>query len=117
MFDWPEQIQTSPTSTSSSLIVVFPSNLHGVGLAVGLQRGQLRPPPAVGAGLDRDAVDLGGAFECHDHDGSRVGGAPDPDRLLLLEDHVVAEDLRDLDLGHGAAEAEDDGRREGRGAE
>ena len=89
MFDWPEQIQTSPTSTSSNLRVFLPSmvSVCGPPAGIGIEHDL---PGAVGAGLGRVALpaDL-------DRDIlARLGPAPDPIFLIALQDHVRSEDCR-----------------------
>ena len=91
MFDWPEQIQTSPTSTSSNVTVFLPSTVKRVRPAGG-HRVERDRPLAVGAGLGR--LDLAGD---RDRDLlARLGLAPDAVLLVALEDHVAAEDRRQL---------------------
>ena len=50
MFDWPEQIQTSPTSTSSSVIVFLPLIVIVCGPPAGM-RVERDLPRAIVAGL------------------------------------------------------------------
>ena len=94
MFDWPEQIQTSPTSTSSNVIVFLPLTVSVCG-----------PPAASGSSVTCHlpfVVGLGGLPLAGDRDGdllARVGPAPDAVLLPLLEDHVVGEDRRQADIG------------------
>ena len=96
MFDWPEQIQTSPTSTSSNCERVLALDRQRVRPA-GRHRVEHDLPRAVGAGLGRVALvgDL-------DRDLlARLGPAPDAVFLIALQDHVGPEDRRHLHVAPG----------------
>ena len=94
MFDWPEQIQTSPTSTSSNGTVFLPRTVMVCGPPAGIGSSttcQLPSEPALAVlallgDLNRDVL-------------ARFCPSPDPILLIALEDHVVAEDGRQLHVG------------------
>ena len=96
MFDWPEQIQTSPTSTSSTASLFLPVTASVCGPPTG-SGSSVTQPLALVVGLGR--LPLAG-----DRDGhllARIGPAPDAVLLALLQDHVVGEQRRQADVGQG----------------
>ena len=111
MFDWPEQSQTSPTSTSPISAVASPavadSDMRATGRE-GLQGGR---PPTVGPGLG------GGPSRAEpDVDAGPGGGlAPHAEGPVPLDDHVVAERRPELDLGGRGGGGERQDQRDGRG--
>ena len=94
MFDWPEQIQTSPASTSLNVRRVLALDGQRVRPAGG-QRVERHLPFAVRAGRGRLALVLDGDRDLL----AGIGPAPDAIFLIALEDHVIAEDGRQLHVG------------------
>ena len=95
MFDWPEQSHTSPTSTS----------LHGdrVRLALRLELERIAGLEGVEAdrpfSVGRGRGGLGLAAQRHGHGFARIGPAPDGQRHVALQDHVVAEHAGQFHFG------------------
>ncbi len=112
MLDWPEQSQTSPTRMSLTVSAgpLAPRTVHLQGRPAGLDRVEGDAPLAVLAGHDFLFL----AVE-ENRDGLALGGpAPHRDRLVLLDDHVVADDGGQADLGREAGRQRgDDDPREG----
>ena len=110
MFDCPEPTHTSPTSTSAMVIVLAPVmviSAAGPGVS-GCSQTSQRPSGSVtvSSGLaakrDRDGFP-----------GRRL--AEDADRHVALEQHVIADDARQLDVGKRTAGEREEGDQEGRG--
>ena len=96
MLDWPEQTQTSPTSTSSRVISFLPLTVSLCGPPAGMGS-RAEHPLAVVAGL-------GGLGLAGDGDGdflAGVGPAPDAVGLVALKDHVGGEQGGQLDVSAG----------------
>ena len=111
MFDWPEQSQTSPTQTSVTVIeLVRPLTVKVSGFS-----------PSARASMPTVQRPVSPALITRVWPASetatllpRVGPAPDGHGLVLLEDHVIGEERRKLDLAaraapaHPSAQPEDD---------
>ena len=95
MFDWPEQIQTSPTRTSATSTLFLPSIVKGRRPA-GFQRGEFDHPLAIlGGRADFLPLEFDGDFL------AIVGRAPDGDGNVALEHRAVGEQDVRLDVGRG----------------
>ena len=95
MFDWPEQSQTSPIRTSDNVRLFFPwtSSFRGPPAS---RAGSSDHPLAVVSGGHRD---WGGIPQLNPYSFAVVGPAPDRNRQLPLQDHVVTKDLRQANVG------------------
>ena len=95
MFDWPEQSQTSPTTTFSNLRALVPLTVISEGVldALSGSRVTLHRPSAPAVQrllwpLKPTTIFSPGAAE-----------PPDRDGLVPLQYHVIAEDMRQTDFG------------------
>ena len=108
MFDWPEPTHTSPMRMSSKLDLVLAANGHAVGLAVGLHGRKDHLPVALGVGLG------GGGRLVELHRDLFVGGGPAPDRQrpVALQHHVVPITLGSVTSARAWGTADDATSRE-----
>ena len=101
MFDCPEHIHTSPTSTSWISRFVVPAIAQHLRLAFAFTGSSF----TVHLPSRRPRADLRLPGESHRHLRARRVPAPDGIGLLLLEHHVVADDGGELEFGAKAAGA------------
>ena len=108
MFDWPEQIQTSPASTSLKVRVFLPLTVSVYGPPVGSGSSvtcHLPSAPAVAV--------LHWSLMVTVTSSPGLGPAPDAVFLIALKHHVIAEDGRQLHIGpHGGPRTSQRSRRE-----
>ena len=96
MFDWPEQIQTSPTSTFFSVIVFLPETVSVWGPPTGKGSSLTVHLPVLASGVAvlRLIADLHGDLLV------RIGPAPDGHGHVALQDGVVGKHRRQPHVGH-----------------
>ena len=111
MFDWPDPTQTSPTSTSAILIVFVPLIVISAAApgARGWSQTSQRP-----SGSATVCTRLAAERDAHGFTG--IGPAEDARGHVALQQHVVADDPRQADLGERVAgerqRSDEDGREQ-----